>query len=130
MRHLFFPMAVLVFFCGSVLFAAEDFSRTTPTLSRKTVMVAAGQVIKISDSFLVIERKVKEETEMMEFKLEKPLRTIVVGDQVKVSYRQEELRNVALRAVKANKTAVRKSPQKTSKGVHGAAPPVAASTVK
>jgi len=129
MKHLFFLVAVLMFFGGSVLFAAENLSKTAPGLSRKTVMVAAGQVIKISDSSLSIERKVKEETETMEFKLEKPLRTIGVGDQAKVSYRQEGQLNIVLQAVKANKTAVRKSPPKGSKGVSGVAP-VAASIVK
>jgi hypothetical protein len=72
--------------------------------------VAVGKVTAISDTSLTIERSVKGKTETMEFALTKPLSGIAQGDEVRVSYKTEDGKNVAI-AVK--KVGAKKAPTST-----------------
>ncbi len=62
---------------------------------RVTRMQAAGVVTEISAALLIIERKVMEQVERMEFVLEKPAAKIKAGDKVKVSYITRDGKNIA-----------------------------------
>ena len=72
--------------------------------------VAVGKVTAFSDTSLTIERGVKGKAETMEFALTKPLSGIAQGDEVRVSYKTEDGKNVAI-AVK--KVGAKKAPTPT-----------------
>ncbi len=74
--------------------------------------VAVGKVTALSDTSLTIERTVKGKTETMEFALTKPLSGIAQGDEVRVSYKTEDGKNVvvAVRKVGAKKAAAPPKP--------------------
>jgi len=79
-----------------------------PAMTHKAVRhVAVGKVTAISDTSLTIERTVKGKTETMEFALTKPLSGIAQGDEVRVSYKTEDGKNVvvAVKKVGAKKAA-------------------------
>lgn len=106
----------IVLLCSCVTgFAAE----------KVPVMNVAGKVVGMSDGLLIIERSVKGKTEVMEFVLEKPVPDIVIGEQLKVSYRQKETKNILLRAQKAKKAAIRQPAQKGFKKFFDTAAPPA-----
>lgn len=65
-----------------------------------------GKVTAISDTSLTIERTVGGKTETMEFSLTKPLSGIAVGDEVRVSYKTEDGKNVV---VSVKKVGVKKA---------------------
>jgi hypothetical protein len=111
-----FPfLAMVIVLCGSVAFAA----------AKVPIVSAAGRVLEISETSLKMERSVKGETEIMEFVLETPLGNIAVGEQIKVSYKQKEMKNVLIRAQKAKKTAIVKPAKKgLGRVFDAAAPPV------
>jgi hypothetical protein len=94
------------------------------------MMNAAGKVVEISESSLKMERTVKGSTEIMEFVLEKPLVAYGAGEQIKVSYRQKEMKNVLVRAQKTKKTVVRKQEKRVFDKVFESAAPASASPVK
>jgi len=84
---------------------------SAPKTAPKAVRhVAVGKVTAISDTSLTIERSVKGKTETMEFTLTKPLSGIAQGDEVRVSYKTEDGKNVAI-AVK--KVGAKKAPTST-----------------
>lgn len=122
MRRLLTMVLSLVLLCATVPIyaAAPDKSVTaavaplSPLTAKMAKMRAAGVVTEISDTSLKIERKVKDKVETMEFRLEKPLNRINVGQKVKVSYINSEDKNVATKVTvdiprKLNKKA--KSPE-------------------
>jgi hypothetical protein len=89
-------------------------------------MSAAGKVLEISDTILKIERTLKGKAEIMEFILEKSFPNIAAGDQIKVSYREKDGRNILTQVAPAQKTAVRKAVKKDlPKGMKPVAPPAA-----
>jgi hypothetical protein len=62
-------------------------------------MRAPGTILEITDSTLIIERKVKDNVEKMEFILEKPMK-FKVGDMVRVSYLEDKGKRIVTRIVK------------------------------
>jgi hypothetical protein len=99
--------------------AAEKTAVAPPTPPRVPEMSTAGKVIEVTATLLKIERTLKGEAEIMEFGLEKAFTNIAVGDQIKVSYREKNGRNVLIRVAPAKMTAV----EKTKKDVPKAAKP-------
>lgn len=104
-------MAVLVMAVGA--FAqqapaaqAEKAPATHPMEHKAVRHVAVGKVTALSDTSLTIERTVKGKTETMEFALTKPLSGIATGDEVRVSYKTEDGKNVvvAVKKVGAKKS--------------------------
>lgn len=100
-----------VFVLISFIFAlAAEKSVPAPPLHRRVPeMSAAGKVLEISETTLKIERTLKGEAEIMELVLEQTYPSIVVGDQIKVSYVKKEGQNILIRVAPAKKTAVRKA---------------------
>lgn len=122
MRRLLTMVLSLVLLCATVsIYAAAPDKGVTAAVAplsaltaKMAKMRAAGVVTEISDTSLKIERKVKDKVETMEFRLEKPLNRINVGQKVKVSYINSEDKNVATKVTvdiprKLNKKA--KSPE-------------------
>lgn len=107
--------AALMLLCFTLAFAAEKKSAVPSPRPRVPEMSTAGKVIEVSDTVLKIERTLKGETETMEFFLEKPFTNIVVGDQIKVSYREKGGRNTLIRVAPAKITAVHKPKKDASK---------------
>jgi hypothetical protein len=120
--------AVLIFIGFTLALAAEKSPSAPPLPPRIPEMSAAGKVLKISDTILKIERTLKGKAEIMEFILEEPFPNIAAGDQIKVSYREKDGRNILIRVAPAQKTAVRKAVKKDlpkeMKPVAPPAPPV------
>jgi hypothetical protein len=84
-------------------------------------------VMEVNATILKIERTLKGEAETMEFLLEKPLANITVGNQIKVSYREKNGRNILIRVAPAKMTAVQKPKKdapKAAKPVDAKAAPV------
>jgi hypothetical protein len=67
---------------------------------RSAKMNARGKVVEITDKTIKIERKVKNEAEIMEFVLDRTVENIVVGDAVKIAYVEKEGSLLASRVVK------------------------------
>lgn len=101
--------------CVALVFAAEKPPVLAPSPPRIPEMSAAGKVIAVSHTELKIERTIKGKVETMEFVLENPFPMIAVGNQVKVSYREREGRNILIRFSPAKKTAVEKMKKETPK---------------
>ncbi len=101
--------------CFALVFAAEKPPAVSPPPPRVPEMSTAGKVIAVSNTELRIERTLKGKVETMEFILENPFPTIKVGDQIKVSYREKDGRNILIRVAPAKKTAVQKSKKETPK---------------
>ena len=108
----------------TLAFAAEK-TATVPRHPRVPEMSTAGKVIEVSDTLLKIERTLKGEAETMEFILEKPFTNIAVGDQIKVSYREKNGRNILIRVAPAKMTAVQKPKKEASKAAKPAEPKAA-----
>ena len=85
-------------------------------------MSTAGKVIEITAALLKIERTLRGKAETMEFILENPFTNIAVGDQIKVSYREKNGRNVLIRVGPAKMTAVQKTKKEASKATKSAEP--------
>ena len=105
-----FPIiaAGLILLGFTLVFAAEKTPVAPPSPPRVPEMSTAGRVIEVTAALLKIERTLKGEAEIMEFVLEKSFANIAVGDQVKVSYREKNGRNVLVRVAPAKMTAVQK----------------------
>ena len=103
----------------------QEKTAVPPSPPRVPEMSAAGKVIEITAALLRIERTLKGEAETMEFILEKPFTNIVVGDQIKVSYREKNGRNVLIRVAPAKMTAVQKPKKEASKAAKPAEPKAA-----
>jgi len=115
MKRFWTVAAVLLLIGFTLAFAAEKPQVAAPLPPRTPEMSTAGKVLAVSDVSLKIERTLKGEAEIMEFVLEQPFANIAVGDQVKVSYRQKEGRNILLRVAPAKMTAVQKPKKEPSK---------------
>jgi len=89
-------------------------------------MSTAGKVIAVSNTELRLERTLKGKVETMEFILENPFPTIKAGDQIKVSYREKDGRNILSRVTPVKKIAAEKpkkdSPKKEKPGDAKASP--------
>jgi hypothetical protein len=112
-------------------FAAEQKATPAPvkavpsktTAVKITKMRAPGTILEITDSTLIIERKVKDNVEKMEFILEKPMK-FKAGDKVRVTYLEDKDKKIVTRIVmsdlKEKKPVV---PGKETKPVAGSAVP-------
>jgi hypothetical protein len=122
----FLVLAALLIFVGFTLaFAAEKPKAAPPQPPRTPEMSTAGKVLEISGTLLKIERTLKGSAEIMEFILEKPFPNIAAGDQIKLSYREKDGRNILTRVAPAPKTAVRKADKKETKPAGPSSAPVA-----
>jgi len=117
MKRFWILPAVLLIIGFTLAFAAEKPQGAAPPPPRVPEMSTAGVVLEISATVLKIERTLKGEAEIMEFAIEKTFPTISVGDQIKVSYRQKEGRNILTRVAPAKMTAVQKPKKGTPKEV-------------
>ncbi len=112
--------------CYTLVFAGEKPPVASPPQPRVPEMSAAGKVIAVSKTELKIERTLKEKVETMDFILENPFTAIKVGDQIKVSYREKDGRNVLIRVAPVKKAAAGKLkkdiPKKETTGDAKAAP--------
>ncbi len=115
MRRFLTIAAILTLLFFTLAFAAEKTPTVPSPRPRVPEMSTAGKVIEVSDTVLKIERTLKGETETMEFSLEKPFTTVAVGDQIKVSYREKDGRNILIRVAPAKMTAVQKLKKEPSK---------------
>jgi hypothetical protein len=122
----FLTLAAFLIGIGFALaFAAEKTPTAPPVPPRIPEMSTAGKVLEVSATVLKIERTLKDKTEVMEFILENPFPPIAAGDQIKVSYVARDGRNVLIRVVPAQKTAVKKAVRKDlPKEIKPVAPPV------
>jgi len=106
MNRLMFFLAGLFLLCCAWAFAAEKAPAVAPAKAASakaaavdiTKMRAPGTILEITDSTLIIERKVKDNVEKMAFVLEKPMK-FKVGDKVRVSYVEADGRMVVTRIV-------------------------------
>ncbi len=104
-RFMFFLAGLFLLFCAWA-FAAEQAVTPAPakavsaktTAAKITKMRAPGTILEITDSTLIIERKVKDKVEKMAFVLEKPMK-FKVGDKVRVSYVEADGRMIVTRIV-------------------------------
>jgi len=119
--------AGLIWICFTLAFAADKTPPAPLLPPRVPEMSTAGKVLEVSDKVLKIERTLKEKVETMEFSLEKSFPDLKVGDQIKVSYREKEGRNILIRVAPAKKTAVQK-PKKEAKPSSPAMPQGAPAT--
>ena len=121
-------------------FAAEQVATPAPApaapsgavRAKITKMRAPGIILEITDSKLKIERKVKDDVELMEFVLEKPVK-FKVGDKVRISYVDNNGRRIVTRIVKTTDLKAKKQikPLKENGTATGnTAPAGAASAVK
>jgi hypothetical protein len=124
MKRFLIVAASLMLLGFTPAFAAEK-TAVPPSPPRVPEMSTAGKVIEITTALLKIERTLKGEAEIMEFILEKPFANIAVGDQIKVSYREKNGRNVLIRVAPAKMTAVQKPKKEASKPVKPAEPKAA-----
>jgi len=124
MKHFLVVAASLMLLGFAPAFAAEK-TALPPSPPRVPEMSTAGKVIEITTALLKIERTLKGEAEIMEFILEKPFTNIAVGDQIKVSYREKNGRNVLIRVAPAKMTAVQKPKKEASKAAKPAEPKTA-----
>jgi hypothetical protein len=115
MKRFLIITAGLMLLCFALVFAAEKPPVVTPAPPRVPEMSAAGKAIAVSNTELKLERTLKGKVETMVFILENPFPTIKVGDQIKVSYREKDGRNILTRVTPVKKTAVEKSKRDASK---------------
>jgi hypothetical protein len=128
MKRFLIVAASLMFLGFTPAFAAEKTPAAPPSPPRVTEMSTAGKVMEVSGTSLKIERTLKGEAETMVFLLEKPFTNIAVGDQIKVSYRERNGRNILIRVAPAKMTAVQKPKKdtpKAAKPIEAKAAPVA-----
>ncbi|MEN6330980.1 MAG: hypothetical protein ABFD57_03210, partial [Smithella sp.] len=90
--------ALAYLICSAFLLSAIAFAADKPASTvvgddhgkignlRSAKMNARGKVVEVTDKTIKIERKVKNEAEIMEFILDKPVENVVVGDAVKIAY--------------------------------------------
>jgi hypothetical protein len=125
MKRFLIAAAGVMILWFALVFAAEKPSVVSSPPPRVPEMSTAGKVIAVTDTELRIERTMKGKVETMEFILENPFPIIAVGNQVKVSYREKEGRNILIRVVPAKKTAVEKSKKDAPKAVKPVEPKTA-----
>jgi hypothetical protein len=130
-RFMFFLAGLFLLFCAWA-FAAEQKATPAPAkaVSGKTTAVtitkmrAPGTILEITDSTLIIERKVKDNVETMEFILEKPMK-YKAGDKVRVTYLEDKGKKIVTRIVKLSDLKEKKPvvPGKETKPAAGSAIP-------
>jgi hypothetical protein len=126
----FLTLAAVLILIGFTLALAAEKPATAPPLPPPRIpeMSTAGKVLEVSDAILKIERTLKGKAEIMEFVLEKTFPNVAAGDQIKVSYRERDGRNILTQVAPAQKTAVKKAVKKDlpkeMKPVAPPAPPV------
>jgi Cu/Ag efflux protein CusF len=74
----------------------EPVAKPEPKMIHKTVM---GKVAELTDTSLKLTRTVKGKEETMEFVLDKPLKGIAAGDEVKLIFHEKDGKNIVLKAV-------------------------------
>ena len=95
-----------VFLLSTLAFAADKAVSPAKAIPVKTNIVkaakmhATGKVIEISDASIKIERTVKGDVEIMEFALEKPVKSIIINDSVKIAYTENDGKLIASRVAK------------------------------
>jgi len=127
MKRFLITAAVLIFLCFALVFAAEKPPAVPLPPSRVPDMSTAGKVIAVSNTEMRLERTLKGKVETMVFLLENPFPTIKAGDQIKVSYREKDGRNILIRAIPINRKAAdkpKKVPSKNEKPGDTKAAPV------
>ncbi|MBA4397149.1 MAG: hypothetical protein C0394_07190 [Syntrophus sp. (in: bacteria)] len=123
MRRFKFFLAGLFLFCCAWAIAAEQTTTTAPvkavsgttTAAKITKMRAPGTILEITESKLIIERKVKDNVETMEFILEKPMK-LKVGDKVRVTYMEDKGKRIVTRVVKLSDL-IQKKPVRPGTGM-------------
>lgn len=95
--------------CAAFLLSAIAFAADKPASNAVPVKVdnikiatmnARGKVIELSDKAIKIERKVKNNVEIMEFFLDKPTENVAVNDAVKIVYIEKDGNLLASRITK------------------------------
>lgn len=126
MKRFLIIAAGLMLLCFALVFAAEKPPAVPTPPPRVPEMSTAGKAIAVSSTELRLERTLKGKVETMEFILENPFPTIKVGDQIKVSYREKDGRNILTRVTPVKKTTAEKpkkdTPKKEKPGDAKAAP--------
>jgi hypothetical protein len=95
-----------VFLLSTLAFAADRAASPVKIDPVKTNIVkaakmhATGKVTEVSDEYIKIERTVKGDAETMEFALEKPVKSIIVSDSVKIDYMEKDGKLIASRVAK------------------------------
>jgi hypothetical protein len=115
MKRFLIIAAGSILLCFALVFAAERPPAVLSTPPKVPEMSTAGKVIAVSDTEMRLERTLKGKVETMEFFLETPFPTIKAGDQIKVSYRERDGRNILTRVTPTKKTAVEKPKKETPK---------------
>jgi hypothetical protein len=115
MKRFLITAAGLMFLCFALVFAAEKPPAVSPAPPRVPEMSAAGKAIVLSNTELRLERTLKGKVETMVFILENPFPTIKVGDQIKVSYREKDGRNILTRVTPVKKKDLEKSKKEALK---------------
>ncbi len=118
----FLIIAASLMLMGFVPAFAAQKTAAPPSPPRVPEMSTAGRVVEVTATLLKVERTLKGEAEIMEFILEKPFTSIAVGDQIKVSYREKNGRNILIRVAPAKMTAVQKPKKEASKTAKPAEP--------
>jgi hypothetical protein len=134
MKYLMFILTGLfLFFCAGV-FAAERAVTPVPAqgvsagtaAAKITKMRAPGTILEVTDSTLIIERKVKDSVETMTFILEKPIK-FKAGDNVRVTYVEDKGKRIVTNIVKLSDLKQKKParPEKEIKPAPASAAPAA-----
>jgi hypothetical protein len=95
-----------VFLLSTLAFATDRAASPVKVDPVKTNIVkaakmhATGKVTEVSDEYIKIERTVKGDAETMEFALEKPVKSIIVSDSVKIDYMEKDGKLIASRVAK------------------------------
>lgn len=105
-RFMFFLAGLFLLFCAGV-YAAERVTTPAPAKAvsagppagKITKMRAPGTILEITDSTLIIERKVKDNAETMDFILDKPMK-FKVGDKVRVTYVEDKGQRIVTNIIK------------------------------
>lgn len=103
-KVLFYLFAIII--SASFSFASDKYVITADTSQLKASIIkpakmhAKGKVIEISEDHIIVVRKVKGDTEKMEFKLEKPTVNVNVNDYVKINYIEKDGNLIVLKVIK------------------------------
>lgn len=114
-RFKFFLAGLFLLFCAWA-FAAEQTATPAPAkavsgttaAAKITKMRAPGTILEITESTLIIERKVKDNVETMAFILEKPMK-FKVGDKVRVTYMEDKGKRIVTKIIKISDLVQKKS---------------------
>lgn len=107
MKKAFAYITCAAFLLSAIAFAADKPAFTAAAGDSSKIsnvkiakMNARGKVVEITDKTIKIERRVKNEVEIMEFALDKPVENIEVNDLVKIVYVENDGNLLASRVVK------------------------------